>query len=908
MRTILLIIFSYLAIYTYAQDNEITVSGYVYSLEKTESISPLPFCSVAILQLSDSSYITGSTTNIKGYFNIKYKNNKKISKLLKVSYTGMSTEYYPLKQIKNELIDSIILKDKFILLKEVSIIANQPKIQQKRDTTIINAEAFTTPSNAYLQELIKKIPGIIYDDENKTLLYNGKVIKEINVNGEAFFNKDTQIALKNLPAKFIKTIKIYNKKENFPLKLHTNENYILDLQTKEEYNGSFLNSIKVGYGTHKKNDLEQQTNYFKKNGDNLSLILHSTNKDLNSYYNDNISQSVGLNIFHKFNDKLNIASNIQYKKNKIGEQTKSYTENYLQEKNIYSLGITDGISKNYTIDSFLGVEWKPDKKTSLLFNFGYNYNNSDGINKSTNVALNHSIDFIKTDINSISKEYKVNSNIYKNSTANNDNNSTWQFLIYRDINERIRLDFNLLYNQNKGKNINLSNATINYYQLSNSINKDSVFKSQQYIYSPIQNAVWNTSLTLSQTIGKKLILSYIYNLNIIKETSQRNTYDLSGMNNSDMNKGTIQQNYKDKYIDSLSNNSYSKSYIHNMGLRLNYNSKQWNINASFGYAPLKRLINQHTGTIRTDTIINSIDFQSSISANWHKNNMDIYIYYNGQTNQPPLSLLLPVTNISNPLNKTKGNPYLKKTFMHSVNMDFRGFKGIYVSTRYQTNTNDIAHKITYNSITGASESIPVNINGNWNINTNVSWNKTLGNFSIYINENALYREQLSLISESFNIEPTSSKTYDFNLLSKMQLAYQFKWGNIDLSGEHYFKKYTNTLQESRIYSSDYKIKLNGIINLPRNIQIANDFSYTFRNGTIVEKNNNKEILWNLTITWLFLKEKSAELTFYWSDILKQRKNYTQNATANSYYEFQTKQVPGFILFSFRYNFNLKFKK
>ena len=52
------------------------------------------------------------------------------------------------------------------------------------------------PQNAYLQELVKKIPGILYDAENGKLSYNGKIIQEINVNGETFFNKDTQMALK----------------------------------------------------------------------------------------------------------------------------------------------------------------------------------------------------------------------------------------------------------------------------------------------------------------------------------------------------------------------------------------------------------------------------------------------------------------------------------------------------------------------------------------------------------------------------------------------------------------------------------------------------------------------------------------------------------------------------------------
>lgn len=92
------------------------------------------------------------------------------------------------------------------------------------------------------------------------------------------------MALNNLPAKFISKIRIYNKQDNKTFRRTNEEYYILDLQTKDEFNNSLLSSIKAGYGTHRKKDFEGQANYFKENGDNLSLLLQTTNKDLNSLY------------------------------------------------------------------------------------------------------------------------------------------------------------------------------------------------------------------------------------------------------------------------------------------------------------------------------------------------------------------------------------------------------------------------------------------------------------------------------------------------------------------------------------------------------------------------------------------------------------------------------------------------
>lgn len=41
---------------------------------------------------------------------------------------------------------------------------------------------------------------------------------------------------------------------------------MLDLQTKDELNKTWLTNATVGYGNNKKKDLEAQVNYFRKNG------------------------------------------------------------------------------------------------------------------------------------------------------------------------------------------------------------------------------------------------------------------------------------------------------------------------------------------------------------------------------------------------------------------------------------------------------------------------------------------------------------------------------------------------------------------------------------------------------------------------------------------------------------------
>ena len=93
---------------------------------------------------------------------------------------------------------------KTLNLGEVVVTAAMKEVEMKGDTTVINANAFQTPGGAYLEELLKRVPGLEYEKQNKTMTYNGLPIHEINVNGESFFGGNSTLALENLPAKLVR--------------------------------------------------------------------------------------------------------------------------------------------------------------------------------------------------------------------------------------------------------------------------------------------------------------------------------------------------------------------------------------------------------------------------------------------------------------------------------------------------------------------------------------------------------------------------------------------------------------------------------------------------------------------------------------------------------------------------------
>lgn len=89
----------------------------------------------------------------------------------KVSYTGCSPVFKTItSQSDTVRLGTIKLKENALHLKEIVVVAPLKAMEQKGDTTIYNVDAYPTPEGSYLQELVKRIPGLTYDPKEKPSL------------------------------------------------------------------------------------------------------------------------------------------------------------------------------------------------------------------------------------------------------------------------------------------------------------------------------------------------------------------------------------------------------------------------------------------------------------------------------------------------------------------------------------------------------------------------------------------------------------------------------------------------------------------------------------------------------------------------------------------------------------------
>ena len=139
-------------------------------------------------------------------------------------------------------------------LKEVSVVGTRIKMVVRGDTLVYDAAAFQLSEGSMLDALVSQLPGVALDNQGR-ITVNGKFVSSLLVDGKDFFSGDPNIALKNLPAYIVKNIKVYNRQKEFNRKspgMQTEEDIVMDVRLKKQYQQGFLANLEGGYGSGNK--------------------------------------------------------------------------------------------------------------------------------------------------------------------------------------------------------------------------------------------------------------------------------------------------------------------------------------------------------------------------------------------------------------------------------------------------------------------------------------------------------------------------------------------------------------------------------------------------------------------------------------------------------------------------------
>ncbi len=242
----------------------------------------IPYASIGLSLQTDSSIVQFSVSKDDGSFAFKAVPAGKY--LLVVACYGYDVSYKEI-DVSTDL-DNIVVRStkSTISFEEIMVKANKIPILLNGDTVVYNSESFKTQSNANVEDLIRKMPGIQVNRDG-TISSEGQQVTKILINGKEFFGGNVEAATKNLDADLVDKVEVIDRKtdeDEFTEQDGNEREKVINLVLKDEHTKGFFGTIRAGYGTEDYYDLHGNINFFK-DETQLSIIGGANNLNRRLY-------------------------------------------------------------------------------------------------------------------------------------------------------------------------------------------------------------------------------------------------------------------------------------------------------------------------------------------------------------------------------------------------------------------------------------------------------------------------------------------------------------------------------------------------------------------------------------------------------------------------------------------------
>ncbi len=185
-------------------------------------------------------------TNEAGKFILNLKANTAYT--IKASYIGFQSYEKTVTTGTTTMNYPINLKEG-TQLKELEIVYEMP-VSISGDTIIYNADSFKNGTERKLEDVLKKLPGVEVNKDGE-IEVEGKKVQKIMVEGKDFFDGDTKLATKNIPADALEKIQVlrnYNEVSNLKGLENNEENVAINIKLKQGKKNFWFGDMMAGIG------------------------------------------------------------------------------------------------------------------------------------------------------------------------------------------------------------------------------------------------------------------------------------------------------------------------------------------------------------------------------------------------------------------------------------------------------------------------------------------------------------------------------------------------------------------------------------------------------------------------------------------------------------------------------------
>jgi len=868
---------------------------------------------VSLVYANDSSLVSFSRTNEAGVFN--FKNVSPGNYLISVSYVGYIPKWVPVITGTEKTVDmGLIYMNDVNTMSTVTVTARRPPVVINGDSVEFNSENFKTAPNAVVEDLLKKMPGMEVDKAGG-ITVNGKKVTKVFVNGKEFFTGDPVMATKNLPADAVDKIQVYDRKSDQAMFTGIDdgsEETAINLKLKKDRNKSTFGKLNGGAGTPSVFDLQGNVNVIN-NDEQLSAIGGANNTNRQNFSNRNIinfsgggggrpgagggvtvnfsggsgetdanaqgiadTYSIGGNYSNIFNDKkTEFNANLSVSDVTRNNISSSFTQNLTPGNAFNRISNANSIAGNKQQNFGSTIDHKVND------NFSFRFTPSLGFQQTTNYSEDSTQTYL-------TNGNLLNSNTTVSSSASDAVNAASTLLLRKKFAKKGRTISSTIT-----QSFNRSNSTGNQFteQLSyinNKLSNDSILDQQNTRKG--ENSSYSANLIYTEPLGKKSLLEFNTYLSKSIGSSSRRIFD--------------RNDATDDYdlLNTRLTNEFNSEYTYSGG-GMSYRSNQKKYNFSTGFSLQKAVLDGENISAKTKISQSFQDILPNATFRYNfSQTKNLNVDYRTSTNQPSITQLQPVLDQSNINRQSIGNPDLKRSYVHNLNIRFFSSKILagksFFSTLNASTTNNSI--VNYDSVLPNRTILtrPVNVDGAYRINGSVNYGfgikklKSRLSFGLNagLNNNISYANGLLNTIVTKSTGPSMSYTYivddviDINLTARYSFSQTSNEVNPTLN--------TNFL--TKVFGADMTNYL------PLNIVLNQSFNYAINTGR-AEGFNTAIPIWNASFSKFFLKNKRAEIKMSAFDLLNKNIGINRNVSQNQIVDRSYNVISQYFMLTFTYS-------
>ena len=212
-----------------------------------EQKKPLEMANIMAINAGTKAMDSYGITNDKGKFQLTLKPNS--SYIIKVSYLGMKSKEITISTQTANMAQNIVMDGTGIELDGVEIVREMP-VSIKGDTIVYNADSFKSGTEKKLEDVLKKLPGVEVNADGE-IEVEGKKVSKLMVEGKDFFDGDTKLGVKNIPADAIDKVQVlrnYNEVGALKGLENDQDNVAMNIKLKEGKKNFWFGDVTAGTG------------------------------------------------------------------------------------------------------------------------------------------------------------------------------------------------------------------------------------------------------------------------------------------------------------------------------------------------------------------------------------------------------------------------------------------------------------------------------------------------------------------------------------------------------------------------------------------------------------------------------------------------------------------------------------